>query len=705
MNSSARRKLIDALVLAGFGVAVIVAEILLWNARDALGPLLWWLQLPLGFMTLAATLLSRAGNGGADTSAALRPASLAQGGDIESVRAELARVAERIEERDRELTERLKTFHEWLEFPKPLSLADAEPDPTEARRHTANDKQLFALLENESRRVFDRVLKNAYTDPNGQVQAKVIRDEALDLVNRIARIYQPDAKEPLLETSVSRIFHAASRASLQFLVVFEELPLAVKDYTLQDIYDYVAKGVKAYGVYKQFEPYKPYVDTAYYLGRFAMGASPLTLGAWWVVGALGQKGLEAVTTHYLEGQALAFLHNLIRVVGYEVAGLYGGDFRHRDPNWFYAVEVVELVHTFPASRRSLARALKEIGRLTLRSEYDRVFLYRALAAHGSVEPDQYDSSVLSATERAQIAERLELLLHEDVPGARANEISTWHQAVERRLNVKVRLDSATIARRSAEESSLQAVRSLAGFLIEHRELEADRAAGLLERTRSLQSLAVDRRTEALERLRSDPPFFFEPPDLDPGEPAALAYLADLTALSIEVPPFGPGTRELIGEVAAFLRHDAKKMTENFNAALLARQSRNLSAFQPEGQLSPAIAEALAIALDPGATIQFVYSGISIDPPLDKSTGAEPLLLCAIDQVCTLRRIADASTPLWTADETARGAQKTTLGQGHCAITGGHWADHKTRTIRVDLPLFSGYAAHFQALLERIPPRA
>ena len=696
MNPDARRRLVSALGITAFGIALTVTEVLLWSAREALGHLLWWLQLPLGGMALAVSLLAREDRVNRRTTVALRPGDVTASDDIAEVRAELTRMAERIETRDRELTERLKTFHEWLEFPQPLNLAHDDGGST--RAHSDLDKQLFTLLEAESRKVFDRILANAYVDEDGQVRAAQIRDETIDFIQRIARIYQPGAREPLLETSVARILHAVSRASLQFLVVLEELPVGVKDYSLQDIYDYVRKGVKAYGVYKQFEPYKPYVDTAYYLGRFAMGASPLTLGAWWVVGTLGQKGLEAATSHYLEGQALAFLHNLIRVVGYEVAGLYGGDFRHRDPNWFYAVEVVELVHRFPASRRSLSRGLKEIGRLTLRSEYDRVFLYRALAAHGSADPDQYDASVLSATERGQIAERLEVLLHEDVPGAKPDAINEWRAAVEQRLNVKVRLDTATIARRSAEESAQQSLRSLASFLIDARELDADHAAPLLERTRSARNLPPDSRAASLKAIRDDPPFFFEPPDLDPTDDATAAYLADLTALAVEVSPFTGTTRTLIEEVAAYLRQDAKEVRQNFDVALIARMNRNLSAFQPADQMSSAIAEALAIALPPATPVRFVYTDIELDPPMKPET----VFLYATDEECGLRRLSEPSEIIWRADETTRAKQNTTLGHGHCAITGGIWTDNRTRIIRVGLPVFSGYASHFRALLERIP---
>ena len=691
MNSDARRSFRQILATVAFALGLMAVEIILWNQRQALGSALWWLQLPLGLCALAVTFLTNQKE--TIQPPVLGAAVAAQQDDPEVVREQLVELADRIEQRERELTERLKTFHEWMEFPQPLTVAD--PDPEIAAATTAKDKQLFKLIEDESKRVFDKILAGDYSN-DGSVKIEDIRDEGTELVRRIARIYQPDAKDPLLETSVAQILHAASRASLQFITVLEELPLDVKEYSIQSIYDYVEKGVNAYGVYKKFEPYKPYVDTAYYLGRFAMGASPLSLGAWWLVGTIGQKGAQALTTHVLEGQALTFLHNLIRVIGYEVAGIYSGDFRHRDPNWFYATELVELIHTFPASRRSLDRSLNEIGRLTLRSEYDRIFLYRCLAANQSAKPDQYDATILSTAERSQIAERLEQIFLEDIHGATQERIAEWKTGLEQRLNVQVKLDTAAVARRTEQESTTLAARSLASFLIDRRQQEPDDLSKLLDSTQTVTAMDAARRPDWLQAIAEDPPFFFEPPDLDPDAPATKRYLADLIRLSIEIPPYRKDTRQLILEIAHFLRQDESAIAKAITDALNVRIGRNLSAFQPDGQITPDNADLLAMAVSPATAIRFVYAGITCEP----ASAAHPVLI-GTDTECQLLA-PDHEQPLWTSDSSTVAKQQTTLGQGHCQITGGQWHDGKDRTIKVDLPILSGYATHFQALLERLP---
>jgi len=681
------------ILLAGlaFALGLIWVEAILWHERESLGDAFWWAQAPLAFCAIAAAFLYRQMTA-SEAGATMKPVS-AERADPEQVRRQLVEMAERIEQRERELSERLKTFHEWMEFPQPLDLADADPDA--ATRNSERDRQLFQLIEEESRRVFNKILAGDYSH-DGRVKIEEIRDEALALVRRIARIYRPDPPDPLLETSVAQILHAASRASLQFITVLEELPLDVKEYSIQSIYDYVEKGVKAYGVYKRFEPYKPYVDTAYYLGRFAMGASPLTLGAWWLVGAIGREGAKALTTHVLEGQALAFLHNLIRVIAYEVAGIYSGDFRHRDPNWFYAIELVELLHLFPASRRSLRRGLNEIGRLSLRSEYDRIFLYRCLAAGQSARPDQYDATILSTAERGQIARRLEQIFVEDIHAPDPERVAQWKEGLEQRLNVRVKLDTAAVARRSEQESLQLAARSLASFLIDRRQREPTDLPKVLQSTRTFSAVDPAARKPFEERVVQDPPFFFEPPDLDPDSPVTRQYLEDLIHLAVEPPSSAPDDRQLINDVAHYLGQDAAAVLKQFDQALISRLSRNLSAFQPEGQFTPANAALVARRLDPGTPIRFVYSGISTEPPLPGE-----LVLVGTDSDCRLLS-SESELPLWISSTDTIASQQTTLGQGHCRITGGRWQDGRERVIKVDLPFLSGYARHFRALLEQLP---
>jgi hypothetical protein len=409
------------------------------------------------------------------------------------VREQFDQQGRQLSKREEALANRLLAFHEWMEFPQPVDLS-VPHNPQEDRELAEllrQDRQLDELLKAETQILYDYILANRYSK-DGVIQLTAIRDDVHRLILRVAQLYQPGVTQPLLETSLALVIRAAGRSSLHFLVLLEELPLNVKDYTLARLYGYLRNAVSAYRMYKSAEPYWPYVNTAYYLSRFALGANPLTLGAWWFIGALGQRGAQAVATRIINRQALALLANVVRVIGYEVAATYGGDFRHRHANWIYGVELTELVSRFPLSKASLSHALKEIGGLSLRSEYDRMFLYRCLAEHVSARPQQYQAArMLAAEERRAIAGRLEKFLELHIHGKAADRVSAWKTAVEERLQAKlvVGLRSTALA---VEQQIEDAIESLASFLLGVKEREPPELPALLGSSKLLAALPADR---------------------------------------------------------------------------------------------------------------------------------------------------------------------------------------------------------------------
>src|SRR5437588_9480171 len=105
-----------------------------------------------------------------------------------------------------------------MEFPQPVELAHP-PQPSEVLSDLARkDRQMLQLLQEETKTLYDNILQNRYA-ADGQVLLPVIRDDVISLVTRVARIYQPAVEQPLLEASLTRVFRAVSRASMQFLVV------------------------------------------------------------------------------------------------------------------------------------------------------------------------------------------------------------------------------------------------------------------------------------------------------------------------------------------------------------------------------------------------------------------------------------------------------------------------------------------------------
>ena len=134
-----------------------------------------------------------------------------------TIQSELAQEAVRLDKREQNLTQRLVTYREWMEFPQPLEMASPAAPSAELSDLARKDRQMLELLQAETKLLYDNILQNKYASGD-QVLLPVIRDDALVLITKVARIYQPGIEHPFIDASLARILRATSRASLQMLV-------------------------------------------------------------------------------------------------------------------------------------------------------------------------------------------------------------------------------------------------------------------------------------------------------------------------------------------------------------------------------------------------------------------------------------------------------------------------------------------------------
>jgi hypothetical protein len=618
---------------------------------------------------------------------------------------ELSQQASRLEKREQSLADRLITYHEWMEFPKPVNLSQPAADDAELAELARKDREMLDLLKEETKVLYDKIWENQYA-PEGTVQVPLIRDDIMRLVTRVARIYQPEVEQPLLETSLTRVLRALSRASLHMQVLLDELPVNIKHASLNTVYTYVRGAVNTWRMYKSAEPYWPYFNTAYYLGRFALGANPLALGTWWFLGNLGSRGAKTLAQHLLNRQALALLSQLVRVIGYEVAGIYGGDFRHRDANWIYAAELTELTGAFPLSRDSLSHALREIGALELRSEYDRTFLYRCIANGQSANPQRYAAAVvLTMDERRAVATRLERFLEAFIHGKAADRVTRWKTAAEERLGVKLSV-SLKMSPANVRDQITDALRSLASFLVALKQLEPPEAMRHLQATRMLQELPPDERPALLAELSESVSFFFEHPDLDPDGDLADKYLDDLALLHARTPPRSASMEETLDDVAAYLRRSPKQMQALVEKQYAAALAERLPADAPQRRIPAAVGRAvLDLLIDATGPARFVYGPAKLEWP----EGGRPdrllegsLWLLGVDRQLVLFAADSHPKIVWRGTPADVHAELTRqLLLSSCRLTGGRWelaGGVQPLAIWLSAGLVGGYGPYFRPLL-------
>ncbi|HEV7281543.1 MAG TPA: hypothetical protein VGN57_15180 [Pirellulaceae bacterium] len=453
------------------------------------------------------------------------------------IRKQLEAWTSRLEKREKQLAERLMTYHEWTEFPLPdADAAVLVEDPLAL----AKDAELERLLEEESRMLLDKLTAN-YFAPAGTIDAHLVREDFSRFLQRVVHVYQPDAKEPLLETSVAHLCRATSRISLHLLVLLDQLPVNLKDANLSQLYAWARRAAQAYRAYRSAEPYFPAMTGAWYVGRMAMGANPVSLAVWWGIGELGKRGAVKIASQLLQQQALLWLDQSLRIVAHEAAAVYGTDFRYRDPDWLYATELSETVHLFPESVRATRNAFREISALPLRSEYDRFFLLRAIAEKKSAKPERYVRAIsLDEGDKRRMLARLEEFVHRSYDELPLTSVRSWKETLEGRYGMAVRLRQDR-SFGSTREQAIATARFLANFLKTDKGAPDEAIAKFLAApTRACRAAAPEAFDGAVQTFgedasadASEPAWEF--PLLDPDGPLASAFVDDYASAAFELP--------------------------------------------------------------------------------------------------------------------------------------------------------------------------
>ena len=390
--------------------------------RDDLGAFAWLLVM-VGFAGFMALTLWKSKESEAR---AVEEAYLVA---VESIRRE----AERLDSRRTEIEQVLMADGEWMEFPDYREISEVDWATPE---RSQQDAQVVELLDAEAERMLKRFSAGVYWE-GGQMQTRMILIELWEFMESIAKLYHPGSEKPLLETNLEALLRAINRASIQIILLLEELPLIeVKELNLRQVSDGVRKASK---VVRKYEDLQPYLEPVRYLwqgSKFLLASNPL-LAAGWVAGSeLLWKGGKKVGKRTIDGYLLSLVRQTLGIIAWETSSIYDRTHRFRNPDWIYALELTHLVSKFPLARDTLHEALKELGTIPFRSSYDRIFLYRCVAQHVSPKPDRFaQADLLTEETRRTIGKRLEAFFHKNVQAPDRSKETSWKKGVSKRLGL------------------------------------------------------------------------------------------------------------------------------------------------------------------------------------------------------------------------------------------------------------------------------
>ena len=459
---------------------------------------------------------------------------------------------QRLDARRKALSDQSLALHQWLQFPDAISFdrqhvgatgsAATEP-PVEVARFEPDDPladhdaALFALIEDKTKELFENIKNDAYrqrTDTGKVLDTNRLRADLLALISDVAAIYRPTEDSPLLRTNVEAIARATGRASLRLLVAIENLPGGLQQYDIQTIYNAISRAVMTYGMYQAAKPYLDVASNVFVAGRLASSTNPLTFAAWWAAGKATSYGATQLGKHVIDQQAVGLIRQLVEIVAVEVASLYSPMVRYRDAQWIYGVELVQLASEVGLSPTARLAALKQVAALNLRDEYGRVSLLRQLATGKGSRPDQYrPAESLAPAVRMKIVEQLEsfvltYVLKDASAKPTKRVIDRWQTQVSERLEIQFRASDVDA---TEGEQTRRCVWSLMSYALEHLEADPEDAQQRLLQTKCWQSAEVSLQQRWKGELRDEPPFLFQPPDINPNLPRCNDYIEDLIALS------------------------------------------------------------------------------------------------------------------------------------------------------------------------------
>ncbi|MEM9387556.1 MAG: hypothetical protein AAGA68_21060 [Pseudomonadota bacterium] len=343
--------------------------------------------------------------------------------------------ADRLELREQRLSRRLRVL-QLADHERFVDAVDSELSPQAIERLVRNDRELLLLIERRSQQAFEDILANRYAAEEGSLDMSLVWKDVGEFVETVARLYQPDARHPLLETELELVAKAASSTALHLLLVVDALPLDLKSYNAASMYRTLRRAADYYGTYKQVKPYLDVGLSVLQVARFALGANPVAVGASWMAGKLAAQGAQKVTEQLVHRQVLQLLSDAIRVIAFEVAMVYGGGFRRRDANWFLGAELVNLELLREDDYRGRDRAMRTLCTLPLRHEFDRLLLLRQLGAKQAIDMQAaLMENLLTSSERERIAEEL----HEHCERTKADltqgRLADWVHELHDRLAV------------------------------------------------------------------------------------------------------------------------------------------------------------------------------------------------------------------------------------------------------------------------------
>lgn len=295
---------------------------------------------------------------------------------------------------------------------------DGEPAPAPPADLDDDERRLGEMIGARCERVWEGVRERRYVKSAGgrviDLDGGAIFAEIRDVVQEVAGLYHADSENAVLRARTGDVALAVRSAIGDLLHLADQIPFVdPASWSVESVVTRLEQAEKGLALYRKLSPYERYVNAAWIAARFALGASPLSIAAWFV----GTEGAKRIGGRLFRRRAEAWVKELLEgsvgLVYLHVARIYDPQRVQRGPDWAALVEALRIHARVPGVDLNRKVLLDRILRARVPDEFAKMALLRALAADR--EPDRraappVDLERLGDVQRAEIAGRLKEIL-------------------------------------------------------------------------------------------------------------------------------------------------------------------------------------------------------------------------------------------------------------------------------------------------------
>ena len=230
---------------------------------------------------------------------------------------------------------------------------DGETTPAEPLVLDETEQRLGKMIQARCDRVWRGIGVRRYvtTSKDGQITGLddgTILAEIREIVREVAHLYNEDTDKSVMGARIGDIALAVRSIVSELLQTAQRVPFVdPAGLTVKKLVNRLEQVQKVRNLYRKLTPYQHYVNGVMIAARFALGATPISLVAWYLGGEAAKAAGKRVLETYAEVWLKELLESAVALVYLHVARAYDPRRTYLSADWMALVEALRVHKHIP----------------------------------------------------------------------------------------------------------------------------------------------------------------------------------------------------------------------------------------------------------------------------------------------------------------------------------------------------------------------